>query len=104
LIYATGDGTISAAWYSRAADEVKNVSFMLEVYYSGPPDPPRERRISTAIARHGGRLTYREAPYTPVSKAVCLTYEFECLSFAQSAAAELARLNEHVEGPVDYGQ
>jgi hypothetical protein len=79
------------------------MSFMLEVYYHAPPNQEREARISQETGQLGGRMTYREAPAGDGSRAICLTYEFDDLRSAETAASRLRRLGEHVEGPADYG-
>lgn len=78
------------------------MSYMFEVYYKAPVDKKREAAIGTAVAAFGGHLDYREEPKGQRNR-VCLTYEFTALKRAESAAAELKRLGEHVEGPNSYG-
>lgn len=79
------------------------MSFMFEVYYRPPADPQKETALTARIASLGGRLSYREAPEEPGQGGVCLTYEFEDSSQADTAARVLREQGEHVEGPVDYG-
>jgi hypothetical protein len=80
------------------------MSSMIEVIYHSPHDPVRENRITTTIISFGGRLTYREeVAIDSLVRSVCLTYEFAVSDSAASAANQLRNLNEHVEGPMDYG-
>jgi hypothetical protein len=80
------------------------MSVMFEVYYQPPRDLERETRISEAAARWGGRLTFVEEPSeTDVSRAICLTFEFENLRLAGEAASYVQKLGEHVESISDYG-
>jgi hypothetical protein len=76
---------------------------MFEVYYKSPPDPQREERITAVVASLGGLLSYREVPEEGSADTVCLTYEFNGLDSARTAADSLRLRGEHVEGPVDYG-
>jgi hypothetical protein len=80
------------------------MSFMFEVYYREPVDLVREERLTNLLDRFGGSLTCRDEPLpSGLSRAICLTFEFDERSAAEAAAAELYRLGEHVEGPCDYG-
>jgi hypothetical protein len=79
------------------------MSYMFEVFYRPPADPPREAALTARVARLGGRLDYREAPAEGQPGGICLTFEFEDLGRARAAAETLRALGEHVEGPVDYG-
>jgi hypothetical protein len=76
--------------------------YMLEVYYSYPPDEVREAALATSVADFGGRLGYREVPGLNGPGSICLTYEFDDPSQAQSAAIALREKGEHVEGPAEY--
>jgi hypothetical protein len=79
------------------------MSFMFEVLYQPPSDPRREAGISERVGKFGGRLTYREEPEAVGAGPVCLTYEFNDINVAQTAATSLRTQGEHVEGPMDYG-
>ena len=79
------------------------MSFMFEVYYRPPADPPKETALTDRVARLGGLLSYREIPGENDSGGVCLTYEFDDREQAEAAAQVLRALGEYVEGPVDYG-
>ncbi len=79
------------------------MSFMFEVFYRPPVDPHKEAILTTQVSSLGGRLSYREAPAEEGRGGVCLTYEFDDSSQAESAARALREQGEHVEGPVDYG-
>ena len=77
------------------------MSFMFEVYYRGPKDNERERDIVAFVAQFGGRMTFQELVDSP-NNAVCLTFEFGEIEFADRAAKALRLRDEHVEGPYDY--
>ncbi len=79
------------------------MSYMFEVYYKAPPDSRKEAELTVQISRLGGHLTFREHPDEYGSASACLTYEFDDLFFAETAAESLRQQGEHVEGPVDYG-
>lgn len=79
-----------------------SVTWMFEVYYLPPSDPAREERVTDVVARHGGRLDFREAPEVDGTHNVCLTYEFAELSRAEAAAGKLQAAGEYVEGPYQY--
>ena len=78
-----------------------STSVAFEVYYPPPADDAREFRLRERIAQLGGAHTFREDA-TELS-GVCLTFEFATRSAAESAADDLRRSGEHVEGPFDYG-
>lgn len=78
------------------------MSYMFEVYYKSPPDLDREAALATRVSNAGGRLAYREEPDHSEVGSVCLTFEFEELEQAETAAQSLRRLGEHVEGPQEY--
>jgi hypothetical protein len=75
---------------------------MFEVFYQSPTDEAREQRIAGTVARHGGKLDFREAPEVDGSHNICLTYEFANLELAVAAAIELQLSGEYVEGPYQY--
>ncbi len=79
------------------------VTWMFEVYYAAPTDPAREARLLELVRGHGGWLDCREAPEVDGSHNVCLTFEFEDLEQALSAARQVRASGEHVEGPGEYG-
>jgi hypothetical protein len=79
------------------------MSFMFEVYYRSPADPCKETCLSKQIERFGGRLSFCEVASKDGPPSVCLTYEFDDRTRAETAAQSLRELGEHVEGPVDYG-
>ena len=79
------------------------MSYMFEVHYNTPPDPIKEEELKLQISKLGGHLTFREYPEEYGSSSVCLTYEFDDLSLAETAAESLHQQGEYVEGPVDYG-
>jgi hypothetical protein len=76
------------------------MAFLFEVYYKPPADPAKEAALTGRVTAFGGRLDYRED--AEESSGVCLTYEFEELEKATTAADALRRDGEHVEGPVEY--
>src|SRR5262249_34145111 len=53
------------------------MSFMFEVYYRPPTNPPKEAALTARVAGFGGRLTYREALNGSGMGGICLTYEFD---------------------------
>jgi hypothetical protein len=75
---------------------------MFEVYYRAPEDANKESDLSVAVARFGGRLSFKECRGEPQCASVCLTYEFADRAGAEIAANAMRQLGEHVEGPVDY--
>ena len=79
------------------------MSTMFEVYYKTPPDPRKEAELTVQISGFGGHLTFQEYPDGYGLASVCLTYEFDDPSLAETAAKLLRQQGEHVEGPVDYG-
>lgn len=79
------------------------MSFMFEVYYKSPADPAKDEVITDVVSRLGGSLSFREVSCASDTEAVCLTYEFDELDSARTAADSLRLRGEHVEGPVDYG-
>ena len=79
------------------------MSYMFEVYYKVPSDLRKEAELTHKLLRLGGRLTFREDADEYGSASLCLTYEFDDLSLAETAAESLRQQGEHVEGPVDYG-
>lgn len=94
-------GDISSSESGRAGAGV--MSYMFEVLYRGPADPPRETALTQQVSELGGHLDYREEPAGAMAGSVCLTYEFDDRRRAEAAAAALRRQGEHVEGPMDYG-
>ena len=76
------------------------MSVMFEVYYPPPTDPRREAEWRAVAERHGGRLDFREDD--TARTGICLSYEFDDWAAAESAAADLRRHGEHVEGPTEY--
>ena len=79
-----------------------DMSYMIEVYYPDPQDATRESHYTAIAEAAGGRLDFREAR-SAHSAAICLTYDFEALTQAESVAMLLRRSGVHVEGPSDYG-
>jgi hypothetical protein len=79
------------------------MSFIFEVYCPRPLDPQREAALTQSVLRLGGKLTYRDTPLEREPATVCLTYEFENLDLAETAADKLRQQGAHVEGPTDYG-
>jgi hypothetical protein len=75
---------------------------MFEVYYLPPSDVAREERLAAIVARHGGRLDFREAPEVDGSHNICLTYEFAELARSEAAAGVLQAAGEYIEGPYPY--
>ena len=74
-------------------------TYMFEVYYKGPIDELREARISSIVARCGGRLDFHEGSD---AGPIILTYEFLSLKALTAAATELRAAGEHVEGGGTY--
>lgn len=79
-----------------------SMTWMFEVCYLPPSDPTREQRVATIVARHGGRLDFREAPEVDGSRNVVLTYEFSDEADAKIAVEELRAIGEYVDGPYQY--
>lgn len=74
------------------------MSFMFEVFYKAPVDDAREQKIAAEIAQWKGKLIYREEPESGgATSAVCLTFVFGELSFAENASERVRQLGEHVE-------
>jgi hypothetical protein len=88
---------------SRLSVKGATMSYMFEVYYQQPPDLKKEARLAERVSHLGGRLDYREECQRSGSPSICLTFEFDNLDQARSAAAKLREQGEYVEGPVDYG-
>jgi hypothetical protein len=80
------------------------MSFMFEVYYKLPADPAKDELITGVVSRLGGSLGFREVSCARGTEVICLTYEFDELDSARTAADSLRLRGEHVEGPVDYGE
>jgi hypothetical protein len=78
------------------------MSYMIEVYSPEPQDCTREAQFTAAAEAAGGRLDCREEPSLHRT-SVCLTYDFETLTQAESVAVQLRRIGVHVEEPSDYG-
>jgi hypothetical protein len=78
------------------------MSYMFEVYYHPPSNPKKEADITARVVQLGGHLSFREDAEVANDGSVCLTYEFDELSRAEQAAADLRKLGEYVEGPVEY--
>jgi hypothetical protein len=78
------------------------MSYMFEVYYKAPPDDALEARLLEEVSRFGGKFDYRDLP-SEHSEAVSISYEFNDLAAAESAASHLHTLGYHVEGPGEYG-
>ena len=74
---------------------------MLEVIYRSPEDQAREARISQFVVSYGGWLSFRETE-TNLGDPICLTYEFDSRSAADSVKEHLLLNGEHVDGPCDY--
>jgi hypothetical protein len=79
------------------------MSYMVEIHYVPPANPTKESALLKCIAELGGRLDYREEPNGERRQNICLTYEFDDLEQAATAAERLRQQGEHVEGPQDYG-
>jgi hypothetical protein len=77
------------------------VSFMYEVYYSGPRDDERESRIRLIAEAHGGSCTYWEDDVH--SPRITLTLEFETEEAAGRAMSETTAAGHYAEGPYLYG-
>ena len=81
-----------------------DMSYMIEVFYSEPGDPLREAEVLATAKQFGGERTFKEEPKPgDISRAVCLTIEFDDFDSAEAATLALQNLGRHVEGPVDYG-
>ena len=78
------------------------MSFMIETYCPQPADEAQEAHFASIAKAIGGRLDFREVGEAQGS-AVCLTFDFETLEKAESAADQFRRAGVHVEGPSDYG-
>ena len=78
------------------------MTWMYEVFYLPPTDAARDERLTSVVARHGGRVVFREAPEVDGSRNVCLTCEFAELDRAEAAARELQAAGEYVERPYQY--
>lgn len=78
------------------------MSYMIEVYIPEPQDLTREAQFTATAEAAGGRLDCREEPLLHRT-SVCLTYDFESLTQAESVAEQLRCISVHVEGPSDYG-
>jgi hypothetical protein len=74
------------------------MSFLFELYYSAPEDRAREVRAIADVETFRGRLDFRE-----VGKSIILTFEFDEIENAETAANLLRSRNEHIEGPSSYG-
>ena len=79
------------------------MSYMFEVYYKSPADPAKDEVITDVVSRLGGALSFREVSCGRGTEGVCLTYVFDELDSARTAADSLRLQGAHVEGPVDYG-
>ncbi len=77
------------------------MTYLFEVYYRPPADAVYEATVARRVAEFGGRLEFREDPAGPVG-GVCLTFEFDDLGRAETAADALRRTELHVEGPCEY--
>jgi hypothetical protein len=81
-----------------------DMSYMIEVFYREPSDPPLEAEVLGTVKQFGGEQTCKEVPKPgDISRAVCLTIEFDDIESAEAATLALENLGRHVEGPVDYG-
>jgi hypothetical protein len=78
------------------------MSYMIEVFCLEPQDAAREAQFTAIAQTAGGRLDFREVRRSH-GTALCLTYDFETLTQAESVAEELRQGGVHVEGPSDYG-
>ncbi|MEX2141010.1 MAG: hypothetical protein WD894_17225 [Pirellulales bacterium] len=76
--------------------------YMFEVFYRPPADVEKEAALTANVSSFGGRLSHRELT-NGESSAICLAYEFDERSQAESAAEALRKRGEHVEGPMEYG-
>ncbi len=77
------------------------MSFAFDFYYRSPEDKKRETQVIAEVVLGGGRLDFRE-PTDRVDGPICLTFEFESRTKAESVAAILQSRGEHVEGVYDY--
>ena len=80
------------------------MSYMIEVFCKPSANSAKEAALTARIAGLGGSLDFREEANAAGPTGTCLTYEFPDLQSAESAAQELRRLGEFVEGPVAYGE
>jgi hypothetical protein len=78
------------------------MSYIIELYYKAPPDHRKESDLVSRIAKLGGRLDDREEPEAGGPQNVCLTFEFDTIARAESAAEQLRHEGEYVEGPAEY--
>jgi hypothetical protein len=79
------------------------MSYMFEVYYKPPRDSRKEAALTQRVSALGGRLDYWEEITSNGNHSICLTYDFDELERAETAAEALRESGEHVEGPQDYG-
>ncbi|MGC3990223.1 MAG: hypothetical protein QM796_11185 [Chthoniobacteraceae bacterium] len=77
------------------------MSFAFDFYYRSPEDMNREEQVIAEVASGGGRLDFRE-PADRVGGPICLTFDFESRTQAETIAAALQTRGEHVEGVYDY--
>jgi len=77
-------------------------TWMFEVYYLLPANAEHEAMLEAKVVEFDGRLEYREENVSSSRNNVCLTFEFDTLEQAQSAADEL-RKRAYIEGPYPYG-
>ena len=81
------------------------MSYMIEVFYREPSDPSLDADILATAKQFGGEQTFKEEPKPgDISRAVCLTIEFDDIESAEAATLTLQNLGRHVEGPMDYGE
>ena len=78
------------------------MSFMIEAYCPQRTGEAQEAHLTAVAKAIGGRLDFREVGEAQGS-AVCLTFDFENLEHAESAAEQFRLLGVYVEGPSDYG-
>jgi hypothetical protein len=62
---------------SKLWQEVRSVSYIIEVFYRQPRDPEREIRLAEQVAIFGGQFDFWEESTIPeVSSSICITFEF----------------------------
>jgi hypothetical protein len=76
-------------------------TWMFGVYYLHPANTGHEAMLKANVVEFGGRLDYREENVNCLRNNVYLTFEFDTLEQAQSAADEL-REHAYVEGLYPY--
>ena len=80
------------------------MSYMFEVYYRAPVDSKREAMLEKEIAKFGGSLTHREHPTGTEALSCCLTFEFDKIEQAESAAKIVSTLAPRVAYEMERSQ